>query len=97
MTGRWLLTFGFGLIHGLGFASVLREMGVGGRAGGVLMPLFSFNLGVELGQMMVAAVVLALLWKLRSKPLFAARLAAACSATVAGLGSYWLFERVALN
>jgi len=61
------------------------------------MPLFSFNLGVELGQMMVAAVVLALLWKLRSKPLFAARLAAACSAAVAGLGSYWLFERVALN
>jgi len=96
-TGRWLLTFGFGLIHGLGFASVLREMGVGDRAGGVLMPLFSFNLGVELGQQTVAAVVLALLWKLRSKPLFAARLAAACSAAVAGLGSYWLFERVALN
>jgi len=96
-TGRWLLTFGFGLIHGLGFASVLREMGVGDRAGGVLMPLFSFNLGVELGQLTVAAVLLALLWKLRSKPLFAARLAAACSAAVAGLGSYWLFERVALN
>ena len=96
-TGRWLLTFGFGLIHGLGFASALREMGVGERAGGVLMPLFSFNVGVELGQLMVAAVVLALLWKLRSKPLFAARLAAACSACVAGLGSYWLFERVALN
>ena len=96
-TGRWLLTFGFGLIHGLGFASVLREMGVGDRAGGVLMPLFSFNLGVELGQLMVAAVVLELLWKLRRKPLFAARLAAACSAAVAGLGSYWLVERVALN
>jgi hydrogenase/urease accessory protein HupE len=96
-TGRWLLTLGFGLIHGLGFASVLREMGVGDRAGGVLMPLVSFNLGVELGQLMVAAVVLALLWKLRSKPVFAARLAAACSAAVAVLGSYWLFERVALN
>src|SRR5206468_6423517 len=81
--GRWLLTFGFGLIHGLGFASVLREMGVGTRAGGVLMPLFSFNVGVELGQLMVAAVVLALLWKLRNKPLFAARLPTACSATVA--------------
>jgi len=96
-TGRWLLTFGFGLIHGLGFASVLREMGVADRAGGVLMPLFSFNLGVELGQLMLAAVVLSLLWRLRSKPLFAARLAAACSAAVAGLGSHWLFERVALN
>jgi len=96
-TGRWLLTFSFGLIHGLGFASVLREMGVGDRPGGVLMPLFSFNLGVELGQLTVAAVLLALLWKLRGQPLFAARLPSACSATVAVVGSYWLFERVALN
>jgi hydrogenase/urease accessory protein HupE len=95
--GRWLLTFGFGLVHGLGFASVLREMGLAESTGGVLVPLFSFNLGVELGQLMVAALVLALLWKLRSKPLLAARVAAACSAAVAGLGGYWLFERVALN
>jgi hypothetical protein len=72
-------------------------MGVGDRAGGVLLPLFSFNAGVELGQLMVAAVVLALLWKLRTKPLFAARLPATCSAAVALLGSYWLIERVALS
>jgi hydrogenase/urease accessory protein HupE len=96
-SGRWLLTFGFGLVHGLGFASVLREMGLGESAGGVLVPLFSFNLGVELGQLLVAALVLALLRKLRNKPLFAARVATACSAAVAGLGGYWLFERVALN
>jgi hydrogenase/urease accessory protein HupE len=95
--GRWLFTFGFGLIHGLGFASVLREMGVGDRAGGVLMPLLSFNVGVELGQLMVAAVVLALLWKLRRKPLFATRLPTVCSAAVAVFGGYWLIERVALN
>jgi len=95
--GRWLFTFGFGLVHGLGFASVLREMGVGDSAGGVLMPLFSFNVGVELGQLLVAAVVLALLCKLRSQPLFAARLSMACSAAVAVCGSYWLIERVALN
>ncbi len=96
-TGRGLLTFGFGLIHGLGFASVLREMGVGDRAGGVLMPLFSFNVGVELGQLMVAAVVLSLLWKVRSRAVFAARLPAACSVAVAAFGAYWLIERVALN
>jgi hypothetical protein len=95
--GRSLLTFGFGLIHGLGFASVLREMGVGERAGGVVMPLFSFNVGVELGQLMVAAVVLTLLWKLRSKPMFIARLAPACSVAVAVFGGYWLFERIWLN
>jgi hydrogenase/urease accessory protein HupE len=95
--GRWLLTFGFGLVHGLGFASVLREMGLGERPGGVLMPLFSFNLGVELGQLMVAGVVLSVLWKLRSKPLFTARLAPACSVAVAGFGSYWLLERLWVN
>jgi hypothetical protein len=37
--GRWMLTFAFGLIHGFGFASVLRDMGVGARAGGVALPL----------------------------------------------------------
>jgi hypothetical protein len=61
------------------------------------MPLFSFNVGVELGQLLVTGVVLALLWKLRTKPLFAARLTTACSAAVAGLGGCWLFERVVLN
>ena len=65
--------------------------------GGVLLPLFSFNAGVELGQLLVAAVILTLLCKLRTRPLFAARLAAGCSITVGVLGSYWLFERVALN
>src|SRR5436309_1729579 len=44
--GRWLITFLFGLIHGLGFASVLREMGVSSSTG-VAVPLVSFNLGVE--------------------------------------------------
>jgi hypothetical protein len=72
-------------------------MGVGDGDGGVLMPLFSFNVGVELGQMMVAAVVLTLLWKLRSKSLFAVRLAPACSVAAAVVGGYWLFERVWLN
>jgi hydrogenase/urease accessory protein HupE len=95
--GRGLFTFGFGLIHGLGFASVLREMGVSDRPGGVLMPLFSFNIGVELGQLMVAAMVLAVLWKLRSKSRFAARLPVACSVAVAVFGGYWFIERVALN
>src|SRR6185295_3996903 len=45
---RWLLTFAFGLIHGFGFASVLRELGIGANGGGVAVPLFSFNLGVEI-------------------------------------------------
>jgi len=92
--GRWLLTFAFGLIHGFGFASVLREMGVGAQAGGVAMPLLAFNLGVELGQIAVAAIVLPLIWKLRTKPVFVQRWVPACSALVALAGACWFVQRV---
>lgn len=92
--GRHLLTFGFGLIHGFGFASVLREMGIGSRPGGVALPLFSFNLGVELGQMMIAALALPVIWKLWSRPTFIVRFAPTCSAIVALLGCVWFVERV---
>jgi hydrogenase/urease accessory protein HupE len=92
--GRWLLTFAFGLIHGFGFASVLREMGVGAQAGGVAMPLLAFNLGVELGQIAVAAVVLPLIWKFRTKPVFVQRWVPACSVLVALAGAYWFVQRV---
>src|SRR4030095_11994348 len=63
--GRWALTFAFGLIHGFGFASVLRDLGVGAGAQGIVMPLFTFNLGVELGQVAIASVVLPIVWQLR--------------------------------
>ena len=54
--GRWLLVFTFGLVHGLGFASVLREIGLPRR--GLLLSLLSFNLGVELGQLLVVGLAL---------------------------------------
>jgi len=54
--GRWLLVFGFGLVHGLGFASVLREIGLPRR--GLLLSLLSFSLGVALGQLLVVGLVL---------------------------------------
>jgi len=57
---RWVLAFCFGLIHGFGFAAVLRGMGVGERAGGVALPLFGFNLGVELAQLGFIIVLLPL-------------------------------------
>jgi hydrogenase/urease accessory protein HupE len=94
---RRLLTFGFGLIHGFGFASALREAGIASSAGGIVLPLFSFNLGVELGQVMVAAVALPIIWKLRENPMFVARWAPVCSAAVVLLGSFWLVERVYMN
>jgi hydrogenase/urease accessory protein HupE len=92
--GRWLLTLGFGLIHGFGFASVLKELGVGANGTGIAVPLVSFNLGVEVGQIAIAAVALPLIWKLRTYPLFVARWVPACSVLVALLGSYWFVERI---
>jgi hydrogenase/urease accessory protein HupE len=91
---RRMVAFGFGLIHGFGFASALREAGIGSGIGGIVLPLFSFNLGVEVGQIMVAAVALPIIWKLRQNPMFVARWAPACSAAVALLGSFWFIERV---
>lgn len=91
--GRWLLTFAFGLVHGFGFASVLREMEIA-KAGSVLVPLVSFNLGVESGQIAVAALLLPVLWKLRRLPRFAPRFVPACSVLVAAAGAYWFIERL---
>lgn len=91
---RRLVPFGFGLIHGFGFASALREAGIGSGTSGILLPLFSFNLGVELGQIMIAAVALPIIWKLRENPIFIARWAPACSAAVVLLGSFWFVQRV---
>jgi hydrogenase/urease accessory protein HupE len=91
---RRMVPFGFGLIHGFGFASALREAGIGSGTGGILLPLFSFNLGVEIGQIMVAAVALPIIWKLRENPMFIVRWAPACSAAVVLLGSFWFVQRV---
>lgn len=92
--GRWLLTFAFGLIHGFGFASVLRELGVGSNGSGIGVPLVSFNLGVEIGQIAIASLVLPVIWKLRARPVFINRWVPACSVLVAVLGSYWFVQRV---
>jgi hypothetical protein len=53
---RWLVSFVFGLVHGFGFSSVLREIGL--PTDGLLLALFGFNAGVELGQALVVVVVL---------------------------------------
>jgi hydrogenase/urease accessory protein HupE len=91
---RRMVPFGFGLIHGFGFASALREAGFRSGTGGIVLPLFSFNLGVELGQIMVAALALPIIWKLRETPMFIARWVPACSAAVVLLGSFWFVQRV---
>jgi hydrogenase/urease accessory protein HupE len=93
-TLRWKLTFGFGLIHGFGFAGALRELGIGSSGLAVALPLGSFNLGVEAGQIAVALVTLPLLWALRAQPALNTRLTSAGSVLVVLAGGYWLIERM---
>ena len=57
--GRWRLTFPFGLLHGFGFASALRDVGL--PRAQLPAALLSFNAGVELGQVVVVTAVLSLL------------------------------------
>lgn len=57
---RWPVAFGFGLVHGLGFSSALRESGLPDE--GLLLALLGFNLGVEAGQAAVVAIVLPAIW-----------------------------------
>jgi hydrogenase/urease accessory protein HupE len=91
---RWVLTFAFGLIHGFGFAGVLKQVGLGSAGRALLVPLLSFNLGVELGQIAVTAIVLPVLWGLRKVPAFERYGKQSISAVVALIGVYWLVQRL---
>ncbi len=83
----------FGLIHGFGFASVLREMHLPSRALG--WSLFSFNVGVELGQLAVVVVAASAIALVRARNEQAARrLVIVGSAIVIAAGAYWFIERV---
>ena len=83
----------FGLIHGFGFASVLREMGL--PSGALGWSLFSFNLGVEIGQVAVAVVVASALTALRARSETAGRrLAVGGSIAVMAAGAFWFVQRV---
>ena len=83
----------FGLVHGFGFASVLREFGLPREALG--WSLFGFNLGVELGQLAFVFPVAALLAQIRRRaPLAGSRLAMVGSVLVALAGTWWFVQRV---
>ena len=90
---RVWVVFGFGLLHGLGFAGVLTELGL--PKGEFLPALIAFNVGVELGQL--AVIMLALLtvglW-FRNRPWYRARIVIPASLLIAAVGLYWTVERV---
>src|SRR5688572_10002650 len=83
----------FGLVHGFGFANVLREFGLPTEALG--WSLFSFNLGVEIGQLMIVLLVASALAAIRRRSdVMGYRVAFAGSIVVIAAGTYWFVERV---
>jgi hypothetical protein len=91
--GRWKIAAAFGLIHGFGFASALRELHLPQEQVG--WALFGFNFGVELGQLLVLAPLVPLLALARKKELFQRLGARALSGGVALAGAVWFVVRVA--
>lgn len=87
------IAFAFGLIHGFGFANVLRELGL--PSGTVAASLAGFNVGVEIGQLAIVAILLPLVYRLRSAPFYQQRFVPAASLAAAVLALGWLLERAA--
>ncbi len=92
---RVAVVFGFGLLHGLGFASVLGDIGL--SPGHFLASLIAFNIGVELGQLTIILVAFLSvgLW-FGQKPWYRARIAVPASAGIAVMGVWWFVERTFL-
>jgi hypothetical protein len=91
---RVWMAAGFGLVHGFGFAGALREATLGQSGAALALPLAGFNLGVEAGQLLVAALLIPLLLMVRRRPTFARYAAPALSAAIIVVSSYWLLERL---
>lgn len=89
---RWLVAFGFGLIHGFGFASVLAELGLPQEA--MVLSLLGFNLGVEVGQLAIVAVFLPLAYLLRRSAFYRQGVFVGGSLLTAALALVWLAERL---
>jgi hypothetical protein len=89
---RIAAVFGFGLLHGLGFASVLSDIGLGEH---VVTSLVAFNIGVEIAQLAVIAVAALLLGlPFGERPWYRRRVAIPASLAIAAVGTYWLLTRI---
>ncbi|WHY91251.1 HupE/UreJ family protein [Neobacillus cucumis] len=88
---RWTITFIFGLIHGLGFASLLREMAI--SKSHLVVALINFNLGIEAVQLTIVLLLLPLLtymFKLKASP----KIVKFGSMVIVLLGAIWLIQRI---
>lgn len=93
--GRLAVVFAFGLLHGLGFASVLGDVGLSGDR--FVVGLIGFNIGVELGQMAVIAVAFVLLGlPFGRRVWYRTAIVIPASSAIALVGTWWTIERVFL-
>jgi hypothetical protein len=90
---RWAVAFGFGLIHGFGFASVLADLGL--PRGTLALALVGFNVGVELGQLAIVVALLPIAFGLRRTWAYQRLVFAGGSMLIAAIAAVWLAERVA--
>ena len=91
---RWrpAVIFAFGLLHGLGFAGVLSEIGL--STADFAAGLIAFNVGVELGQLAVVAACFLTVGLFRGAPFYRAAITVPASLVIAVVGAYWFIERV---
>ncbi len=90
---RWLVTFGFGLVHGLGFASILKEFAI--PRSSLALSLASFNLGVEVGQVAIVTAAYLILRVVQTQPWDVA-LRRLVSAGAVAVGLIWFVQRAVL-
>lgn len=88
---RWLMVALFGLVHGFGFAGPLQALGL--QRGNLALPLLGFNLGVELGQLLLVLALLPLACAWRAKAIYVSGVVRLGSGLIAGLALIWLIER----
>lgn len=88
---RWVVALVFGLVHGLGFASVLADLGL--PSSGLLQALIGFNVGVELGQLAIVAALMPVTYLIRESVLYRQMLLPAGAATISCLAIYWIGTR----
>jgi len=90
---RVAIVFAFGLLHGMGFAGVLKELGL--PRSQFLTALITFNAGVEAGQLaVIAAAFFAIAYWHRTKPWYRARFVVPASAAIAATGLFWTVQRI---
>jgi hypothetical protein len=87
----WLVAFGFGLIHGLGFANILKDLGLPQNM--LLLTLLAFNLGVEIGQLAIVSGFLPVAYWLRRTQWYRKVFITLGSSLIAMLACIWLLER----